>query len=127
MYKVISVIGFLLVVAACVPEKSGMDRIVQLCSGQCYTATLTQNAQFEPDPDATTLDNQWGLIQVSQTIPAGLIVQVAAIMPDGMYPKTALVGWINDAGHAQVGWVDDSVLGNWSPDGVGSQEPQSSQ
>lgn len=128
MYKVLSVIGFLLVVAACVPGRSGEDRIEMLCEGQCYTATVMQNAQFEPDPEATPLKNQWGLIDVSQTIPAGLTVQVAVVMPDGWYPNTALVGWVNDMGQAQIGWVDDSILGNWRTNGEAEQqEPQSTQ
>lgn len=118
---VLLVIGFLFAASACVAGQSGQDRIDRLCQGNCYMATLTTNAQFEPDQGATPQKNQWGLISTSQTIPAGLTVYVAVVMPDGLYPNTALVGWIDEGGHAQVGWVNVDLLGNWVASGsVGS-------
>lgn len=115
MYRLIAVISLLFLMAACVPEKFGQERIDQLCGSSCVTAVTATQTTFQPDPHASSLKNHCGSILGNETIPAGLTVSVAAVMPEGFYGDAALIGFVDEAGVAHVGWVDEDDLGNWSP------------
>lgn len=114
--KTLLVLGLLFTITGCLPEKFGQDRIDQLCgNNRCHTATTTEETRFEPDQHAGRTKNHCGSIRGNQMVPAGLTVQVAAVMPEGSYNNAALVGWVDTNGEAHVGWIDADFLGNWSP------------
>lgn len=115
MYRLIAVIALLLLTAACVPEKFGQERIDQLCGSGCVTAVTATQTTFQPDSHASSLKNHCGMILGSETIPAGLTVSVATVMPEGFYGDAALIGFVDEAGTAHIGWVDEDYLTNWSP------------
>jgi len=108
-------VALLFLVAACEPEKFGQERINQLCSNdRCVTAVVLEGAEFEEDQHASSIKNHCGMVY-GQPVSAGLVVQVAAVMPNGFYNNAALVGWVSEDGLAHVGWIDADFLGNWSP------------
>lgn len=116
MFKnVLVVIVLLFLASGCIPEKFGQERIDQLCPpDRCYTATVLEGAEFEPDQHAGSLKQHCGMVY-GEPVPSGLVVHVAAVMPDDFYHNAALVGWVDEVGVAHVGWIDADFLGNWSP------------
>lgn len=109
------VITLLFLVSACLPEEFGQERIDQLCGSRCVTAVTAVETRFELDRHASSTKNHCGIIRGNQTIPAGLTVQVAAVMPEGFYGDAALIGFVDEAGTAHIGWVDEDDLQDWSP------------
>jgi len=101
--------------SGCLPEKFGQERLDQLCESYCATAVTTVETGFEPDTHASSTKYHCGQVRGNLTIPAGTVVYVAAVMPARFDGNTALVGFLNEAGTAQVGWVNVDDLGNWSP------------
>lgn len=117
MFRPMSLMVFalLFLTAACVPEKFGQERIDQLCGSRCVTAVTSAETPFQPDTNASSLKNHCGIITGNQTLPAGLTVNVATVMPEGFYGDAALIGFVDENGVAHVGWVDEDNLQDWSP------------
>ncbi len=119
MFRPISllmVVTLLFLVAACVPEKFGQERIDQLCGSRCVTAITSVETTFQPDSHASSTKKHCGAILGNETIPAGLTVNVASVMPEGFYGDAALIGFVDENGVAHVGWIDEDDLQDWSPE-----------